>query len=225
VIVKGVQDPFAASATLHAVGRRPRASLLGPLTSERRLLAALRWHHPYTEQHSRRVAQLSVAVGRTLKMASSDLLQLRQVAIMHDVGKTAVPPRLLDGSTPLTADERKVIEHHSEAGDALLRDAAFPENISSAVRAVHERQDGTGYPDGLSGDNIPLFARIVAVCDALDAMSAPGRNYQRAMTAGDALRILQKSSGRHFDGDVVQALRRVIAGGHTTRHVAEPAPS
>jgi putative nucleotidyltransferase with HDIG domain len=181
------------------------------VVGELAVLARLRAHHPYTERHSMRVAAMSVQVGKLLDMDSEDLRDLRQGAILHDVGKVVVPVALLDGTTRLNDREFATIRNHSAAGDLILRSAGFPEATRRIVRGVHERLDGSGYPDGISGDQLAMASRVIAAADAFDAITAPGRNYQSTRTAADAFEILDRSTGTHFDEAVVSALKDVVS--------------
>jgi HD-GYP domain-containing protein (c-di-GMP phosphodiesterase class II) len=126
------------------------------------------------------------------------------VAIVHDVGKLAVPGALLDRSGPLTDAERDVLRGHAVAGAEILTQRAALEHLAPAVRHVHEAWDGSGYPDGLAGDEIPLLARIVCVVDAYDAMTHD-RAYRAALTPVDARLRLAIAAGRQFDRTIAMA--------------------
>jgi HD-GYP domain-containing protein (c-di-GMP phosphodiesterase class II) len=129
--------------------------------------------------------------------------------LLHDIGKLALPDRILDKPGPLDAAERAVVQEHSAIGERILRAVPGLASVADAVRASHERFDGDGYPDGLAGEDIPLGARIVAVCDAFDAMLSH-RPWRPAMTTDAALAELRRGAGSQFDAAVVDAFDAVI---------------
>jgi diguanylate cyclase (GGDEF)-like protein/putative nucleotidyltransferase with HDIG domain len=156
-------------------------------------------------QHSRQVAQLSAATARRLKLSEDEVLRVELGGWLHDVGKIAVPDAILTKAGPLTADEWVIMRTHPAVGADLLRH--FPElaGACDAVRHHHERYDGTGYPDGLAGQEIPLDARIIAAADAFSAMTAD-RPYSAPRPIRDAIAELDRCAGTHFDPAVVAAL-------------------
>ncbi len=160
---------------------------------------------PETHEHSMRVAALAESVGRRLRMDRAELRRLRDGAMLHDLGKLGIAPRILGKRTPLSGDERRAVEHHSEIGARVL--AAVPDlaALEPIVRAAHERWDGSGYPDGLSGERIPRAARVIAVCDAFDTMTSE-HAYRPAMSLPEALAELRRHAGTQFDPAVVDAL-------------------
>src|SRR6201999_4252779 len=129
-----------------------------------------------------------------------------------DVGKIGVPETILTKPAPLNEDEWIVMRAHPETGARVIEPLALSGIVHDVVLHHHERWDGAGYPDGLSGEEIPLCARIFSVCDALDAMTS-NRPYRRAMPEADALARVRAESGRQFDPAVVDALRRGVARG------------
>ncbi|MEX2228138.1 MAG: HD-GYP domain-containing protein [Dehalococcoidia bacterium] len=162
----------------------------------------------YTHGHGRRVAILSVLVGQQLGLAPERLRALSHGALLHDVGKIAVPDAILCKPTALTEDEFGIIRHHPAQGEAMLA-AAFRGRVERAViRHHHEWFDGTGYPDRLAGDDIPLEARIAAVADVYDALRSD-RSYRPAWQLETARDFIASESGTHFDPRCVDALRRV----------------
>jgi HD-GYP domain-containing protein (c-di-GMP phosphodiesterase class II) len=130
--------------------------------------------------------------------------------ILHDVGKLGVPTRLLRKDGPLTPEERRVIELHPEYGHEITRGISFLGEARAAILHHHERLDGSGYPYGLSGAQIPECARVVAVADAFDAMTST-RSYRRARPVATALEELRRCAGAQFDPDMVEALTRALA--------------
>ena len=168
------------------------------------LLHMLREREPDLYEHLHGVGELAVAVGRRLGLESEELDVVCRAAELHDVGKIAVPDAILQKSGPLDDDEWAFMRRHTLIGERIL--AAVPALVPVArlVRASHERWDGAGYPDGLAGRRIPLGARVVAVCDAYDAMVSD-RPYRSGMSPLDALEELRRCAGTQFDPDVVEA--------------------
>ena len=154
--------------------------------------------------HLGHVAELAslTAIGMDLSSRQVDLTRL--AVALHDVGKAAIPASILEKRGPLDAGERRFIERHSEIGERIVGAAPALEAIAPIVRAAHERVDGTGYPDGLKCDDIPIASRIIAVVDAFDAMTND-RPYSEAMATGDALAELRACAGTQFDPAVVEA--------------------
>lgn len=168
------------------------------------LVDAIELKDLYTLGHVRRVAAYALIIGREFRLPAADLHDLALAAQMHDVGKIGTPDRILTKPGPLTAEEFAVIREHVEKGHEIARKVPALRAVSSAIRHHHEKFDGSGYPDGLSGDDIPLLARIVSVADAYDAMTS-GRVYQAAQLHQDAIEELRRCSGNHFDPACVQA--------------------
>ncbi|MCC3769888.1 HD-GYP domain-containing protein, partial [Streptomyces sp. UNOC14_S4] len=172
----------------------------------RALVQAVGIKDRYTRGHGERVGRASVLIARELGMAGERLEALRFAGILHDVGKLGVPTRLLRKDGPLTPEERRVIELHPEYGHEMVRGIGFLDEARAAILHHHERLDGRGYPYGLSGRQIPQFARIVAVADAFDAMTTT-RSYSRARPVDAALAELHRCSGTQFDPRMVEALQ------------------
>ncbi|MGO9788395.1 MAG: HD domain-containing phosphohydrolase [Solirubrobacteraceae bacterium] len=165
---------------------------------------------PYTADHAQQVASLAQAVARRLELDETRLRPLSYCGLLHDIGKIGVRSELLSKPGPLTTAEYDEIKEHSAIGDALLSRIPMLTDVAPLVRAVHERWDGRGYPDGLRGSRIPLEARIVAVCDAWHAMISD-RPYRRALLGADALTELRRSAGTQFDPAVVTAFMSIQA--------------
>ncbi|MFE9920840.1 HD-GYP domain-containing protein [Streptomyces sp. NPDC005774] len=192
----------------------------------RALVQAVDIKDGYTRGHSERVGQASTMIARELGMDDERTEVLRFAGILHDVGKLGVPTRLLTKDGPLTPEERRVIELHPEYGHEMVRGISFLGEARAAVLHHHERLDGSGYPYGLAGGQIPESARVVAVADAFDAMTS-NRSYSRARPVPVALDELQRCAGDHFDPRMVEALVRAIgrAGWHpavTAEDVRQP---
>jgi diguanylate cyclase (GGDEF)-like protein/putative nucleotidyltransferase with HDIG domain len=175
------------------------------------LADALETKDAYTADHADHVAELALATGRRLGLDDAALKALRYCALLHDIGKIGIRSDLLTKPDRLTPDEFEEIKEHSAIGAALLARIPLLTDVAPLVRAVHERYDGGGYPDGLRGDAIPLAARIVAVCDALHAMTSD-RPYRTARPLATALAELQRCAATQFDPAVVAAVVQTATG-------------
>jgi putative nucleotidyltransferase with HDIG domain len=169
------------------------------------LADAVELQDAYTADHANEVADLAAAVGQRLGLEGPALDRLRYGALLHDVGKIGVPGELLRKPGPLTAAERERMDEHTAIGARMLERIPFLAPVAPLVRSAHERYDGSGYPDGLSGGQIPLGAMVIATCDAFHAMTSD-RSYRRAMSAADAVVELKANAGTQFDPIVVEAL-------------------
>ena len=167
------------------------------------LLAFLREHQPALHQHLRQVGRLAGWLGRSLNLTPDQLHEVRYAAELHDIGKAAIPGTILNKPGPLNDEEWKLILRHTLAGERILSASPALLPVAKIVRSCQERWDGTGYPDGLSGEEIPFGSRIVYVCDAFDAMTS-NRPYYRARGAEDALAELERGAGSQFDPRVVE---------------------
>src|SRR6185437_15202579 len=157
----------------------------------------------YTGTHSQGVVELVLAVSDVLDLSPEERTQAEFAALLHDVGKIRIPKTIIQKPGPLTAEERRLIETHTVEGERILdRVGGSLAEIGRLVRSCHERYDGTGYPDHLRGEDIPLVARIVCCCDALNAMTTD-RPYRAALTAAEAKAELRACSGTQFDPRVV----------------------
>jgi HD-GYP domain-containing protein (c-di-GMP phosphodiesterase class II) len=160
----------------------------------------------YTGSHSRDVVELSMAVGRRLGLDEDQLRHLEFAALLHDVGKIAISKDIINKPGPLTPEEREVIQTHTLEGETMLTSVGgLLGEVGRIVRSCHERCDGLGYPDGLLGDAIPVEARIVACCDAFNAMTTD-RPYRKALPLFEALDELRTHRGTQFDPDVVDCV-------------------
>jgi putative nucleotidyltransferase with HDIG domain len=160
----------------------------------------------YTGAHSRDVVDLTLAVADELGLSSRERRDAEFAALLHDVGKVRVPNEIINKPGRLTPEERAVIERHTIEGEQmLLRVGGLLGEIGRIVRACHERWDGAGYPDGIAGEEIPIIARIVACCDAFNAMTSD-RTYRKALPLSEAVAELHRGSGSQFDPRVVEAL-------------------
>jgi HD-GYP domain-containing protein (c-di-GMP phosphodiesterase class II) len=167
----------------------------------------------YTAQHSRSVVELVNSVADELNVDTHDRQELEFAAMLHDVGKIAIPKEILNKPAALTASEFEVMKTHTIEGQFMLdRVGGLLGRVGEIVRSCHERWDGRGYPDGLRAEEIPLPSRIVFACDAYHAMTSD-RVYRSAMTPADAVAELKANAGTQFDPAVVSALSRVIERG------------
>ncbi|CAL9443596.1 HD-GYP domain-containing protein [Streptomyces pilosus] len=206
--------PMGVSWWAFAQAHRERAAHQATI---RALVQAVDIKDGYTRGHSERVGRASMMIARELGLDDERVEVLRFAGILHDVGKLGVPTRLLTKNGPLTAEERRVIELHPEYGHEMVRGISFLGEARAAVLHHHERLDGSGYPYGLAGGQIPESARVVAVADAFDAMTST-RSYSRARPVPVALEELRRCAGSHFDPRMVGALVRAV--GRTGWHPA-----
>jgi diguanylate cyclase (GGDEF)-like protein/putative nucleotidyltransferase with HDIG domain len=172
-------------------------------------LALLEARDPGTSQHVRRVATLALKLALALGLSGSEAHLVSLGGLLHDLGKVAVPDAILGKHAQLDKAEREAMIQHPLTGAALLQPIPVLRDVAPIVRAHHEQMDGSGYPDGLQGEEIPLGARIVAVADAYDAMTNE-RVYHSALPSAEALRILQRGAGSQFDPRVVEMLARLL---------------
>ncbi|MET8631291.1 HD-GYP domain-containing protein [Streptomyces sp. NPDC004680] len=220
--------PMYVSCWVFAQYHRERAAHRATI---RALVQAVDIKDGYTRGHSERVGQASMMIARELGMDDERAEVLRFAGILHDVGKLGVPTRLLRKDGPLTPEERRIIELHPEYGHEMVRGIGFLGEARSAILHHHERLDGSGYPYGLVGTQIPEFARLVAVADAFDAMTST-RSYRRARPVPAALEELQRCAGAQFDPAMVRALVHALDrhGWHPVvtadeQHGTVPAPA
>ncbi len=174
------------------------------------LMQMLTERHPDLGDHCDGVADLARDTARLLGLDDNQLEDVALAARMHDIGKAAVPEAILNKPGPLNAGEWEIMKRHSAVGESILRAAPALQGVASMVRSSHEKVDGTGHPDGLTGEQIPLGARIVAVCDAYDAIIG-NRPYSTARTSAEATAELYRCAGSHFDTDVVEAFVAALA--------------
>ncbi|MBJ7331075.1 MAG: diguanylate cyclase [Solirubrobacteraceae bacterium] len=174
------------------------------------LLAVVRETEPDLDEHNGDVARLVQMVGVQLGLADDELDTVIRGAELHDVGKVAVPDEILHKPGPLTDDEWQLMRQHTIIGQRILAASPGMQSVGELVRASHERWDGDGYPDGLRGEEIPLGARIIAVCDSFDAMVSD-RPYSQGRSVAAALDELNRCAGTQFDPQVVSAFAAVLA--------------
>ena len=197
------------------------------------LLSALTARDQYTGKHSQTVVQLATAVARQLELSQDEIDEVEQVALLHDIGKVGIPDSILQKRGPLTEPEWELMRQHPAIGSRILAETTTLSHLAAAVKAEHERFDGTGYPDGLRADEIPLASRIGFACDAYHAMTSD-RPYRKALPEPEAVDELHAGAGSQFDPLVIAALLTVIGarrpvdprgrGSSIPRSVATTAP-
>lgn len=173
------------------------------------LVAALDARDRYTAGHSAAVAVYGRDIARRLGLSDEDQQLVHLAGLVHDIGKVGLPAGLLEKPGPLTLEERRIMEEHSAIGERILSEVEDYAAIAKIVRHHHERMDGNGYPDGLSGDEIPLVSRIIAVADAYNAMTS-GRPYRDAMLSRVARMRLAQAVDSQFDTAVVAAFEAIL---------------
>jgi diguanylate cyclase (GGDEF)-like protein len=204
---------------LGSIARHARLALQTAVsyeTLERTFLAtvealanALEANDEYTSSHARWITDLALRVGEELDFTPHELKRLELGALFHDIGKIGIPARILSKPGPLTAEERAIVERHPVLGERILAPIEQLGEVRLIVRCAHEHFDGTGYPEGLEGDQIPRESRIVLACDAFHAMTTD-RPYRKSLGEDEAKRRLVEGAGAQFDPQVVEALLRVL---------------
>jgi response regulator RpfG family c-di-GMP phosphodiesterase len=185
--------------------RRVRKTFLSAITSVARTVEE---RDPYTAGHSRRVRSYSLHLARALGLDRRQKRLLSLAAQLHDVGKVGVPDAILNKPGRLTEEEYDVVRQHPVTGEHILAPVLRNREILAGIRGHHERLDGSGYPDGLKGDKIPLFAKLIAIPDCFDALTT-SRAYRDAMPVLQALEIICAGAGTHFEPAFVRAFLEV----------------
>jgi len=197
------------------------------------MVKAMEARDPYTSGHSRRVAEYALSIGRELRLSADHLDGIKRAALLHDVGKIYEEfAPLLRKEGRLTPEERIVMRTHVVRSAELVATAAkFRGSVEAMIKHHHENFDGTGYPDGIAGEEIPIGARIIMIADTLDAMTTD-RPYRRAMTFSRAVEELQAYAGRQFDPALVHlvstspSIRRLLSSETVTQFVpSQPKPT
>jgi HD-GYP domain-containing protein (c-di-GMP phosphodiesterase class II) len=176
--------------------------------SVRALVVAVEARDPYTAGHNYRVALGALHLGQAMGLAPEQMRALAQGGVVHDVGKIAVGDSLLNKPERLTEEERRMIQQHPLAGFDMCARLGFMKDELDVIRSHHERWDGSGYPDGLKGEEVPLLARILAIADVYDALTSD-RSYRKAWSHADARAHILSRSGSHFDPACVAAWARL----------------
>jgi HD-GYP domain-containing protein (c-di-GMP phosphodiesterase class II) len=206
-------DRYAADLRATFMEERVRARELQDsyVATVAALTNAVEFRDAYTRRHAERVTAYGLEIARRVDPKLAADPQVEFGFLLHDIGKVAVPDAILHKREPLTVEEREVIEQHPLAGWRILAPIEYLSRAREVVRHHHERWDGSGYPDGLAGDRIPLAARVFAVADAFDAMTTD-RPYVAAESFAAARKEIERCSGTHFDPAVVEAFGRIADG-------------
>jgi putative nucleotidyltransferase with HDIG domain len=189
------------AALKHAERRADALISMQPGMAE--LMSAIEERDPYTAGHSEAVMELSGLVARCLRLNTPDRLELEAAALLHDLGKTGVPDTVLNKPAPLDEGEQALVRRHTVWGAQMLAEIAGLEPVGTIVLFHHERWDGTGYPQGLEGSQIPIASRIIAVCDAYHAMTSD-RPYRPSRSTEHAIWELAAEAGSQFDPAIVE---------------------
>ncbi len=180
----------------------------------------MEWRDPYTAGHQKRVALISAAIAKKLGLNNEQIEALYMAAMVHDLGKVAVPAEILTKPTRLTDLEMQMVQGHAESGYQILKDIPFPYPIAEMVYQHHERLDGSGYPRGLKGDAICLEARILAVADTIEAM-ATHRPYRPGLGLDTAINRVMTEAGSKLDQRIANAASELYQGGKTLHDIIE----
>jgi response regulator RpfG family c-di-GMP phosphodiesterase len=186
--------------------RRVRRTFLSAIHS---LARTLEERDPYTAGHSRRVRRYALLLAAAVGLDGRLRRHLSLAAKLHDIGKVGVPEAVLHKPGPLTLEEVGVVREHPSIGERILKPIIRSRAVLGAIRGHHERLDGSGYPDGLRGEQVPLLARMIAIPDCFDALTT-SRAYRAALTTENALEVLRAGAGAHFDSTFVEAFLRVV---------------
>ena len=178
------------------------------MATVRALSNAVEARDAYTGKHADRVTRFAIEIGHELGLSRPDAPEIEFGFLLHDVGKLAVPDSILFKPGPLTVEERALMSRHTIVGAEIMRDIEFLAEASKVVRSHHEHWDGNGYPDRLSGEEIPQTARVFAVADVFDALTT-NRPYRAALSFAQARQMIDEESGSHFDPLVVEAFARI----------------
>jgi len=194
------------------------------LSTVKALVSLIEAKDPYTKGHTERVADYSVALGKRLDLSKDDIRDIAFGAVLHDIGKLIIYERILNKPGTLDKEEWEVLKKHPEVGAAIIENMEFLSGAIAHVKHHHEKWDGTGYPAGLEGTNIPLGARIIAVSDSFDAMTTD-RSYRKALTWEQAKTELLTNAGTQFDPDVVNAFIALIEKDGFRTRIREKEPA
>jgi putative two-component system response regulator len=185
--------------------RRVRRTFLSAIAS---LVRTVEERDPYTAGHSRRVRAYALHLASALGLDGRQRRQLGLAAMLHDIGKVGIPDGILHKPDRLTPEEDRIIRSHPEVGERILAPIVHSRAVLAGIRGHHERLDGSGYPDGLAGEQIPLLARLISIPDCFDALTT-SRAYRPALPLSEALAILEAGAGSHFDAAFVAAFLRI----------------
>lgn len=182
---------------------------IAPRSFLQAILSSLRLKDDYTFEHGHSVRGLAIELGRSLRLRSLNIWRLSEAAFLHDIGKVCIPSEILQKAGPLTPSERRVMDKHPELGQRLLEQVPGYEQVAHIVRSCHENFDGSGYPDGVAGEDIPIEARIISLVDAYDAITSH-RVYKAASSPEEARSAVGAAAGTRFDPRVVDAFLGLV---------------
>ena len=165
-----------------------------------------------TSQHSQRVSEYSVMIGRELGFSEQECENLRRAALLHDIGKIGIPDRILNKPARLTDEEYAVMKSHVVRGADILKDFTLIENVVDGAMYHHERYDGSGYYKGLKGEEIPIYGRIIGVADAFDAMTA-NRVYRQKLDFDYVIKEIERCKGTQFDPKIADIMLKLVREG------------
>ena len=175
----------------------------------RTLSSTIETKDEYTRGHSHRVGEYAALIARELGWSQEEIINLKNTADLHDIGKIGVPDTILNKPTKLTEDEYIIIKDHTVIGAEILKNITLIPHAAEVARSHHERYDGTGYPDGLKGEDIPLYARVIAVADSYDAMSSR-RIYRSALSRQEICEEIRSNQGKQFDPVIAEVFLRLL---------------
>jgi response regulator RpfG family c-di-GMP phosphodiesterase len=196
----------ALEQTVRQQTLRVRRTFLSAITS---LARTVEERDTYTAGHSRRVRGYCLHLARALGLDRKQCRLLDLAAKLHDIGKVAVPDAILHKPGPLTPEEIAIVRQHPGTGERILAPVVRNRVVLAAIRGHHERLDGTGYPDGLKGNRIPVLARLIAIPDCFDALTT-SRAYRAALPLASALSVMKSGSGSHFDPDLLRVFLSIV---------------
>jgi diguanylate cyclase (GGDEF)-like protein len=211
-------EAATVSEALKLADERMYASKTGRSSASRQvtdaLLQVMSEQNVFFDEHVERVAALAGTVAEALGLPEHEVRRIGLAARLHDIGKTAIPAAILEKPGPLDEREWEFVRRHPLIGERIVLAAPALANTAPLIRSSHERLDGQGYPDGLKGSEIPVGSRIIAVCDAYDAMTSD-RIYRPSITVDEALQRLKHQAGTHFDATIVDTFCSAISLHHT----------
>lgn len=205
-LLRTLASLIAVAAANASMDRAQRATFLRTLES---LASALEARDQYTQGHSQRVSEVSMVIGERMGLSEEALNELRVGTVLHDIGKIGVPDEILNKPGRLTPEEFTIMKSHPVIGFEICKPLRLPDGVLMIIRNHHEKLDGSGYPDGLKGGELPLSLRIVCVSDAFDAMSSR-RPYREVMDPKQVLSELSRCAGTQFDPVVVEQLKELL---------------
>jgi response regulator RpfG family c-di-GMP phosphodiesterase len=192
--------------TVHQQTQRLRRTFLSGINS---LVRTLEARDPPTIGHSLRVRRYAVLMAEALGLDQRQRRQLSLAAKLHDIGKVGIPEGILNKSGRLSDDEWRVVRRHPLVGERILSPIIKSRTVLTAIRGHHERLDGSGYPDGLTGHKVPFLARILAIADCFDALTSQ-RSYRDALPVGEAIQVLRAGAGTQFDAQLVSVFVEAV---------------